>query len=287
MTAPRPRDTSRFVGVERAALVFADRVSARVAERVPYLPAVTRAAVQQHALWAHADAGLDLEESVIFRRDVIALAVESLPMRSQASLGRRRSVLTRVGESLGVLEPPNPPLSKSEPSRPYSSEEVHALRGWVSDQRGDRNTDARALLALGLGAGLLPRELCRVTADDVEQTGDCVVVYADRRAVRVQPMWAVMLDGPIERSDGGAALFQPGVRVYKNKIGDFTRRSVGTRLRPVAQRMRATWLVERMTGGMPVQDLVHEAGVASLAALARFEQFLPPSSLGVGRRANA
>src|SRR5690606_664186 len=69
--------------------------------------------------------------------------------------------------------------------------------------------------------------------------------------------------------------FQPGVAVYKNKIGDFVRATSGNQPRPKPQRMRATWLVNRMTAGLPIHELTYEAGVASIAALARFERFLP------------
>lgn len=280
MTAPKPRDMHSAQPTERPALAFASRITRTVSTAVPYSDAVTLSAVQQQTIWAHLHAGLDLDPSVVFRRDVIALGVEQLPMRSEASLGRRRAVLTRVGEALGVLELPRVPYAGSIASTPYSDGDIMHLRGWASTQRLSVSASAHCLLALGLGTGLLPREICAVRSRDVDSRNGRLCIQLPRGFVFVTDAWAptlIALAGAA--ADRDAPLFLPHVRIYKNKIGDFTRKSIGTRQPPVPLRMRATWIVERMAEGLPVQDLLHQTGVGSLDALARFERHLSLSAL--------
>jgi integrase len=290
MTSPKPSVEDSNVSLPEAdALRFAESAVSDVGRRLSYRRADLLAAVQHHARWGHVISGLPLEREFLFRRDVIAVAVQQLPMRSEASLGRRRAVLLRVAEELGVAERSLPPLHGSEPSAPYTGLEVAELRLWAAVQRESRRPDAWALLALGVGAGLAASEVCAVTARDVGEDGTRVHVVGPReRVVRVDEEWCVTLAELVAGADCGP-LFVPGVRWYKNKIGDFVRMTQGDQIRPMPQRMRATWLVRRMSEGMPLQDLTYAAGIKSLGALARFERYLPapsvaPASGSHGRR---
>ncbi len=266
------RDDGRAVDT-----LVADVLTA-VSRRLSYRPSDLRTAVRHHVLWAWETMRFPLEQQFIFRRDVIALGVQQLPMRSEASLGRRRALLLRVAEELGTVERPLPPLYGSEPSAPYSEQQVAEMRVWAELQRPDRREQARRLLALGLGAGLSAGELCGVTWRDITDSGRVIMVGGRRpRVVRVGSEWSDVL-----RSAACGELdefvFLPSIQLYTNKVPDFVRSTIGDQLRPVPQRMRATWLVARMSQGMPVQNLIYEAGVKSLAALARFERFLPAPS---------
>lgn len=261
----------------RTALKFAAAVVDEVGKGMQYSQTDLLSAVQQHARWAQAS-GLPLDRAYLFRRDVIAVAVQQLPMRSEASLGRRRAVLMRVAEELGVAERSLPSLWGSEPSAPYGFEELAGLRLWASTQRADRRNDASTLLALGLGAGLTAAEICVATGADVSEDGKRILVSGARgRVVTVRLEWR---DTSIRlrRDVGDGVLFLPSVRPYSNKISDFVRKTFGDQPRPKPQRMRATWLLQRMTDGIPIQNLLYEAGVKSLDALARFERYLPPPS---------
>lgn len=275
MTSPKPLELDDHVdAVEHDAGRFAALVVYDVGRRLSYRNEDLLAAVQHHVRWAHVVSGLPLERDFLFRRDVIAVAVQQLPMRSDASLGRRRAVLLRVAEALGVTERAMPPLYGSEPSAPYSAREVAELRVWSAVQEEKRRTSARALLALGVGAGLTSSELCSVRACDVSDDAARVAVAGSRaRTVQVEREWREFLVAALDGGD--APVFQPNVRWYPNKISDFVRSTRGDQLRPKSQRMRATWLVRQMERGLPVQDLLYAAGVKSLDALARFERYLP------------
>jgi len=276
MTSPRPaRVDEASSPPEVDAFRFSEQVVADVSRRLSYRADDLLAAVQHHAHWGHVVSGLPLDREFLFRRDVIAVAVQQLPMRSEASLGRRRAMLLRVAETLGVAERSLPPLYGSEPSAPYSAREVAEMRVWAAVQRESRSADAVVLLALGIGAGLTAAELCSVTTDDIGVDGASVHVRGAReRDVRIEPEWRDILRD--SRPPAGGPVFLPGVRWYTNKVSDFVRATHGDQLRPKPQRMRATWLVRRMSEGVPLQDLVYAAGVKSVAALARFERYLPP-----------
>jgi len=289
MTSPKPLALDDTVdGVELDARRFAALVVDDVSRRVSYRYENLLVAVQHHVRWAHVVSGLPLEREFLFRRDVIAVAVQQLPMKSDASLGRRRAILLRVAEALGVSERAMPPLYGSEPSAPYAAQEIAELRVWSAVQEESRRGSARVLLALGIGAGLTSSELCGVTSSDISSDASWIEVSGPRaRAVQVEAEWRDALRGALHITDG--PIFQPNVRWYPNKISDYVRSTRGDQLRPKPQRMRATWLLRRMTDGIPVQDLLYAAGVKSLDALARFERFLPapavvPSSGSRGRR---
>lgn len=289
MTSPKPLELDDTVdGVDLDARRFAALVVDDVSRRVPYRHENLLTAVQHHVRWAHVVSGLPLEREFLFRRDVIAVAVQQLPMKSDASLGRRRAILLRVAEALGVSERAMPPLYGSEPSAPYAAQEIAELRVWSAVQQESRRESARVLLALGIGAGLTSSELCGVTASDISSDASWIEVSGPRaRSVHVEAEWRDALSGALHITD--APIFQPSVRWCPNKISDFVRSTRGDQLRPKPQRMRATWLLQRMTDGIPVQDLLYAAGVKSLDALARFERFLPapaavPSSGNRGRR---
>lgn len=263
-------------GEDTAAVRFTDDIVADVSRQVPYREETLRAAVSQHVQWGDLAFGLPFEREFLFRRDVIGVAVQQLPMRSDASLGRRRAVLLRVAEALGVTERALPPLYGSEPSAPYSEAEVAEMRIWAAVQRDERRIDARVLLALGIGCGLTASEICEVSGDDVREAGSRIAVPGRReRLVDVDGPWRDAL-AHVELIRRNTRLFRPGVQNYANKISDFTRATIGEQPRPRPQRMRATWLVARMAEGVPVQELLYAAGVKSLDALARFERYLPP-----------
>ena len=275
MTSPKPLQLDDDVDpVEYDARRFAADIVEGVRRELSYREDTLLAAVEHHVRWAHVVSGLPLERDFLFRRDVIAVAVQQLPMRSDASLGRRRAVLLRVAEALGVTERAMPPLYGSEPSAPYTAREIADLRLWATVQKENRRTSARVLLALGIGAGLTSSELCAVTSSNISEDGAWIAVPGSRtRTVHVEVEWRGDLASV--RNGEDSAVFQPGVRWYPNKISDFVRSTRGDQLRPKPQRMRSTWLVRQMQRGMPVQDLLYAAGVKSLDALARFERFLP------------
>lgn len=264
---------------------FVHDVVAAVRDRVTYPEPVLFHTVTHHVHWAHFIAGFDLSRAPVFERDVIGYSVAMMPTNSPSTMGRTRSILLRVGESLGVIDVPAPlpPLKAADPSEPYSSTDVEDLRAWAYCQRGaQQQASAQALVALGLGCGLPTRDLARVRAMDADLTAATVSIAAGAfpRVVAVDPDWLEDLKEVAEQSARPhATLFRPGVVFHRNTVLTFVQRAMGAGLAPSTQRMRATWLVRRLAEGTPMQDLLFQAGVKSMNALVRYERFLPERSL--------
>lgn len=252
-----------------------------VAQHVPYPLASVTNAVASHVDWCVNVAGMPQERDSLFRWDVIAYAVDNMPTTSPSTKGRRRSLLLRVGERLGAVKAPPvmPPLPAAPPSQPYSPAELVEISLWAEYQNSEsRRLSALALASLGLGAGLPARDLCAVRGVDVSPDGEFVSMEGTRpRTVRVTDAWAPTLKEVREHAeDPEAFLFRPRSRWHSNKVTVFIDRSSGLGVKPVTHRLRATWIVERLTEGMPMQELIYSAGVVSMDALVRYEKFLPP-----------
>lgn len=259
---------------------FVLAVVQEVTAELPYPPAATMNAVAHHVDWCVNEARLPLDREALFRRDIIGYAVDRMPTTSPSTKGRRRSLLLRVAEQLGVESPPAPltPLAAAQPSQPYRPEEIAELCGWAEYQATTvRRVSALALISLGLGAGLPTRDLCAVRATDVQVDGRVVTVHGARpRSIPIGPVWAPLLEEVHHEADSPEApLFRPGARWHANIVTVFVDRSSGIGVRPTTQRMRATWIVEQLTVGVPMHTLLHRAGVTSMDALVRYEKYLP------------
>lgn len=245
-----------------------------------YAPASVINAIAHHVDWCANVAGYPLDRATLFRWDIIAYAVDNMPTTSPSTRGRRRSLMFRVGEHLGVIETPRrlPPLGAAPPSQPYSASEILELSAWAEYQNAaERRHSALALVALGLGAGLPTRDLCSVRASDISAFGrDVAVGGSHPRTVPIVEAWAsVLAELAGTSADPTARLFRPSARWHTNIVTVFVDRSGDTPVRPTTQRMRATWIVERLTTGTPMHLLLQMAGVASMDALVRYEKFLP------------
>ncbi|MFB4353181.1 hypothetical protein RAC69_08540 [Microbacterium sp. LS_15] len=259
---------------------FTVAVTNDVAPKVPYAFESVINAVAHHVDWCANIAGFPLDRDTLFRRDVIAYAVDNMPTSSPSTRGRRRSLMFRVGEQLGIIEAlrPVPPLRAAEPSQPYSAAQILELSAWAEYQNSaDRRHSALALIALGLGAGLPTRDLCAVRASDISTRGTSVQVGGGHpRTVPIGENWAPVLAELADSSTGRTArLFRPGARWHSNIVTVFVDRAGDAIVRPTTQRMRATWIVEQLTRGAPMHQLLHAAGVSSMDALVRYEKFLP------------
>ncbi|MGW9111751.1 hypothetical protein [Microbacterium sp. NPDC055683] len=272
----RPEVPQAAWGETRA---FVEMVVAESRDQLRYSEAAIWHAVAHHVDWAVFVAGLDEDRAQLFSRAVIAAGVQAMETESTASRARRRSILLRVSEALGesVVPVPLPPLAASDPSAPYASRETDALRMWASLQAtADKRDSARVLLALGLGAGLPPRDIAHITASSVSADGRFVQVDGERhRIVPVFDDWAHDLRSMSREQPPEQRLFRPTAEPTKNFITTFVHRSQGRGLKPATQRMRASWLVRHLSEGVPMQDLLYWSGVASMDALVRYERYLP------------
>ncbi len=258
---------------------FVLSVIEQVEPQLPYSPAALLNAVTHHVDWCTNTAGVALRAGEIFRRDVIGAAISMMPTTQSSTRGRRRSILLRVGETLGAIPvaPPLPPLSAATPSAPYTANEVDEVVRWAHLQNDKDLPSSLALVTLGFGAGLPTRDLAMVRARDVE--GDGSVIRLADRTIPVLDDWSDELAALTQRAtDREATLFRPGTSWSKNVVTVFVGRAFASGIRPSTQRMRATWLVHHLSTGTPMQDLLAAAGLQSMDALVRYERFLPPAT---------
>jgi site-specific recombinase XerC len=163
---------------------------------------------------------------------------------------------------------------------PYSQAEITELVSWsrgLSTATMRRNV--RALLSIGLGAGLSAREISRLAGTDVrEEQGFVVVDVVGERArtVPVRHVWAgEVLE--LARESGDRPFFRPErTRIVRNDILTFIDRCTdkGQDAKFCIQRLRVTWMVGHLAAGVPVGVLAQAAGVAA-THLVKYVRFVP------------
>ncbi|MER7797483.1 hypothetical protein [Microbacterium sp. NPDC096154] len=268
-------DPAVWADIESFVVASVDAVEPLVA----YSRETLLTALAHHVGWVRMHLGPTLDASHVYSRIMIGASVAAMKPATASTMGRRRSILLRVSEALGIVDRPStlPQLAASSGTTPYSEVERARLRTWAHLQgKAETRASLRALLALGFGAGLLTRELCEVRACDVAVEGCAVRVLGERaRIVPVAAVWrkelAELAAGAPDAED---SLFRRGVAYTKNTVVDLVRRAQGGST-VTTQRMRASWIVDRLVEGTPMQELVTAAGVRSLDAFVRYEQYLP------------
>ena len=257
----------------------ADTVSA-----LPYDTADLNSATTRLVAWCWKTAGLPLERHIVFHRDTIARFISvGCSELKPASRGNLRSQLLRMSE---LLTQPAPrrlkALPPSDPSAPYSAEELVSLRSWAGGQStAGRRANAAVLLALGAGAGLSASEIgeLRVADIQVDELGVLVDVKGNRaRSVPVLHEWEGALVERVASMDPEKYAFRENhTTFYPNLISNFVDRGHPARVRLTTQRLRATWIVHHLEAGTPVMALMEGAGVESLEAFTRYVRFTTPS----------
>lgn len=258
-----------------------------------YTAANLLSTTSRHVLWCWQTAGLPLEREVVFDRAVIEeFIVHGCPNLTPASAGNRRTQLHRMAEALNHSGQPArlSPLPSSDPVRPYSPSEMIALRSWTTGQNTPtRRRDASVLLALGAGAGLAVEDIAGLTAAMVTVDDQGVLLAVPGRRTRVVPVlaaWEAEIIGAVDEVPDDRFLFCSNRTVTgKNYLGSFVRKSTGVEIKPLVQRLRATWIVGHLAARTPVVPLMAAAGVESLEALTRYLRFVPGIEAAEARRA--
>jgi hypothetical protein len=176
----------------------------------------------QLSVWAVGE-GLPLDADVVLDPDTVErfVAVGIADDRSRATY---RAVLRRVGPVLTKKAPweARPAtVARRKIALPYSAEELDRLRGDAIDQpTAGRVRAARALLALGAGAGLDGRWVARVDADDVTSRDGAVLVRVGEPASRIVPVLASWEDDVLELAGSAGDEFLVGGRsMARNRAG--------------------------------------------------------------------
>jgi hypothetical protein len=243
------------------------------------------AAATPYVLWCWQSRGIPLERGRIFRgsliEEFIHLAETAYRKSSKAT---HRGVLWKM---LEVINPagtsrPHRPISRSAPQDPYLAHEIAALNSWaVTQGTARRRHDARALLALGLGAGLATREILEVRPLDIRQENDHLLVSVAGRSREVPFLieWAKTIADIVDDVEPLQWLFRPGRQnATAGQVTDFLLRA-RTHLDVRPSRMRTTWLLRHLDEGTPPTELLRISGLKTFAALDRIAQKTPESEI--------
>jgi hypothetical protein len=161
---------------------------------------------------------------------------------------------------------------------PYSSEEVELLEADALLQpTGQRIRAARALLALGLGAGLDGRWVSRVEASDVTKTRDGVLI----RVGVPSPRDIVCLrEWEYEVYDLAQTAGEERLIGGRSNSTNRTSNLVDSLLVPtghpklVPARLRSTWLVHHIAGGTRLPELCQAAGLTGVTVVSDLFEFI-------------
>ncbi len=231
--------------------------------------------------WA-AGEGLPLDVEMVLDPDTVErfTAVAIPDDRSRATY---RSVLRRVGPKLTAKAPWEPraaTVARRQVAPPYSEAEVVQFRAdaWSQPTPG-RVRAARALLALGAGAGLDGRWVTKVTAADVCAGAGMVSVGVKAPSARLVPVLATWEDEVVDLAETAAAseFLVGGTSTARNRAGALSASLVVAHGHPrlSASRLRSTWLVTHLAMGTRLPELVNAAGLQSATVLSDLLEFVP------------
>ncbi len=232
------------------------------------------------ASWAVGD-GLPLDREVVLDPDTVERFI-AVGLAGDLSRATYRSVLRRVGPTLTTRAPwqPRPAaVARRQIAPPFSGRELALLRADALVQpTAGRVRAARALLALGVGAGLDGRWVARVAAGDVERLHGVVLVSVGEPAARRIPVLAVWEDEVLDLAAAVAGEFLVGGRsTAKNRAGALAASiKVGHgHPRFSASRLRSTWLVTHLAMGTRLPELARAAGLKGVTVLTDLLPYVP------------
>jgi hypothetical protein len=232
------------------------------------------------AAWALSQ-GLPLDVEVVFDPDTVERFVGT-ELADDRSWATYRSILWRIGPQL-TTKAPWPDRSRRTGRRqvafPYNAAELDALRQDTRTQPTERRSRAaRALLALGAGAGLDGRWAARVTASDVSVRGEAVTIRVGAPAARVVPVLATWEAEIIDLAkSGGTEFLVGGYSTHRNRAGALARRVIVAHGHPrlSSARLRSTWLVTHLAAGTRLPELAAAAGLQSVTVLSDLLAYVP------------
>jgi hypothetical protein len=230
--------------------------------------------------WAVSE-GLPLDVEMVLDPDTVERFI-AVGLAGDPSRATYRSVLRRIGPRLTRKAPWQPrPASatRRQVAPPYTGNGLEMLRAdSLLQPTPSRVRAARTLLALGAGAGLDGRWVARVTASDVEQVGDAVVVSVGEPSPRRVPVLASWEDEVLDlaaTSDG--EFLVGGHSTSKNRAGALAAWLVVPNSHPrfSASRLRSTWLLTHLTLGTRMPELARAAGLQGVTVLSDLLEFVP------------
>ena len=230
--------------------------------------------------WAIGE-GLPLDVEVILDPATVERFI-AVGLAGDPSRATYRAVLRRVGPRLTSRAPwqPSPAtVARRQVAPPYSRVEFEQLKADALKQStASRLRAARALLALGAGAGLDGRWVARVAAGDVARVGGAVLVSVGEPSARRVPVLAEWEDEVLDLAvTAGREFLIGGYSTSKNRAGAIAAwLEVGqSHPRFSASRLRSTWLVTHLAMGSRLPELALAAGMQGVTVLSDLLRYVP------------
>lgn len=241
-------------------------------------PADDRRAVEalrtlsQFVVWAHREA-VPLDREQVFTPDVVDRYIQvGCAHLCESSRATRRSDLRRFGATVtrkAPWEPPAPRMRSDQQIDPYTHDEVGRILEVAGQQRTPtQRRRMQALLALGLGAGLYPRESWKVTTEDlVDRHGYlCLSVPGEHaRTIPVSAPHDETLRRIREEDPGSTILGFVAPAWDRSRLSKLISGiELPADCPPVRMsRLRVTWVTHHLEHGVHLGALAHLAGVQS------------------------
>jgi hypothetical protein len=230
--------------------------------------------------WAVAE-GLPLDVEVVLDPDTVERFI-AVGLAGDPSRATYRAVLRRVGPRLTKRAPwqPRPAtVARRQVAPPYSRQELGVLMEDAQLQpTSNRVRAARALLALGAGAGLDGRWLARVTASDISRDDGVVLVSVGEPATRRVPVLAGWENEVLDvAANAGREFLVGGFSTSKNRASALATWLVVGQGHPrfSASRLRSTWLVTHLALGTRLPELARAAGMQGVTVLSDLLRYVP------------
>lgn len=227
--------------------------------------------------WAQ-DAGVDTSWQNLMSHDTIhAFSATPEPSQSERHRADRMRRLKALATHLnpGPAAPPRPvPISHRAVQAPYTQAEMAAIVRIARMQPGSLKRELAGIIGVCRGAGAGVTELRALTGGHFTDLGDEGIQVTlghglSERTIPVRRAWEELMREGLDGVRSGQLLF--GTKVDRRNVAAsvFARMQVlGTDLPPLhASRLRSTWLADLMTDAIPVQVIMHAAGLQSARSL--------------------
>jgi integrase len=204
---------------------------------------------------------------------------------TDASRATRASAIRRVARTATKrapwVAPPTPYARPNAISAPYTDDDQRALLAAVGAQRDELwERRLKAVLVLGLGAGLRPAEMLTVTpAEHVRRNVNDPRLWAITLSDRIVPIRRDYVPALRELMDAhpDEPIVGPNRTDVKNPTGILTAGVVlpGTAPRLQLSRLRITWMVWLLSNGIRVREFQALAGTVSAKTLETIAPHVP------------